>query len=317
VKRKFTDEELFRLYSEGLNDREIARALNVSKSSVRARRVRLGLPPQPSVAKFKRKMSNEKLKILRELWDSRTATELARILGVDRTTVVSWAKRLGLKTHKPLKMNDEKLKILKDAWGSRSRAELAAMLGVSKKTVLNWARRLGLPTRQNTRRPVKVERKMSEEKLKILRDLWEEHSIGEIASMLGVHKRTVAKYARRLGLRKYLKVDPELIRRLRLEGLTYRQIASRLNTTIDIVRYHCLKMGLKVKKPTRVDIEEFKRLYGEGLKYGEIASRLGISKSHAQALRLKLGLPGRRRGRPRNRLKNTGIYGGLVEPTLS
>jgi transposase len=83
---KFTDEELIRLYNEGLNDREIARALNVSKSSVRARRVRLGLQPQPSVAKFKRKMSNEKLKILRELWDSRTATELARILGVDRTT---------------------------------------------------------------------------------------------------------------------------------------------------------------------------------------------------------------------------------------
>jgi transposase len=173
------------------------------------------------------------------------------------------------------------------------------MLGVSKTTVLNWARRLDLPARQNTRRPVKVEGKMSEEKLKILKDLWEEHSIGEIASILGVHKRTVAKYAKRLGLRKYLKVDPELIRRLRLEGLTYRQIASRLNTTIDIVRYHCLKMGLKVKKPTRVNLEEFKRLYGEGLTYKEIASRLGISKRHAQALRARLGLPGRRRGRPR------------------
>jgi hypothetical protein len=115
VKRKFTDGEPVRLYSEGLNDREIAEALKVSKPSVRARRVRLGLQPQPSVAKFKRKMNGEKLKILRELWDSRTMVELAKTLGVDRTTVVGWAKRLGLKTHKPLKMNDEKLKILKDA----------------------------------------------------------------------------------------------------------------------------------------------------------------------------------------------------------
>jgi DNA-binding CsgD family transcriptional regulator len=147
VKPRLTDEELIRLYSEGLSDGEIAKALNVSRSSVRRRRVKLGL--QPLIVK--RKVTDEKLKLLRELWNSHTEAELAKMLGVHQSTVAVWAKKLGLKKH--------------------------------------------------------------------------------------------------------LKADPELIRRLLLEGLTYRQIASRLNVSLNTVKYHCLKAGLKASKPSRVNVK--------------------------------------------------------------
>lgn len=41
--RKFTDEELIEEYNEGFSDREIARRLNASKTTVQYRRYRLGL----------------------------------------------------------------------------------------------------------------------------------------------------------------------------------------------------------------------------------------------------------------------------------
>jgi DNA-binding NarL/FixJ family response regulator len=44
-KKKFTDEQFLELYNKGLNDRQIAKALNVGKSITHIRRNKLNVPP--------------------------------------------------------------------------------------------------------------------------------------------------------------------------------------------------------------------------------------------------------------------------------
>lgn len=200
--RKFTDEELIKLYNEGLSDHAIARILNVYQSTVRRRRVKLGLPPHPQFCRFK-KLSSEQIERIKVMWADHSTVEIARALGVHRHTISSWAKKLGL----------------------------------NKK-------RKGRPSL----------------------------------------------------------VDPELIKKLRLEGLTYREIAEKLKVSFESVKYHCRKLGLKRLDPIRVDVEEFKKLYLENLTYKEISSRLKIPLSSVVSLRNRLGLPKRKRGRRKRKV---------------
>lgn len=210
--RKFTDEELVRLYNEGLSDHSIARALNVYQSTVRRRRARLGLPPHPKFCRFK-KLHNEQIERIKDMWASHSTVEIAKILGIHRHTISSWARKLKLnRKHK-------------------GRPSLA---------------------------------------------------------------------------------DPELIKELRLEGLTYREIAEKLKISFEAVKYQCRKMGLRRLDPIRVDFEEFKKLYLEDLTYKEIADKLKISIGRVVSLRNKLGLPKRKRGR---RKRNN--YPVVQEPTAS
>jgi len=198
--RKFTDDELVKLYNKGLSDHAIARILNVYQSTVRRRRARLGLPPHPQFCRFKR-LSEEQIKLIRNMWTDKPAVEIAKTLGVHRHTVSSWARKLGL----------------------------------------NMKRR-GRPSL----------------------------------------------------------VDPELIRKLRLEGFTYREISEKLGISFESVKYQCRKMGLgrlNITHVSGVDDEEFKRLYLEGLTYKDMADRFKISVSSVVAIRNKLGLPKRKRGR--------------------
>jgi len=53
--KKFSDEEFLELYEEGLNDREIADELNVQRTTVRARRYKLGLPSNCRRGSYARK----------------------------------------------------------------------------------------------------------------------------------------------------------------------------------------------------------------------------------------------------------------------
>jgi hypothetical protein len=53
--KKFSDEEFLELYEQGLNDREIADELNVERTTARARRNKLGLPPNCRQGSYGRK----------------------------------------------------------------------------------------------------------------------------------------------------------------------------------------------------------------------------------------------------------------------
>ncbi|MBS7611559.1 hypothetical protein KEJ27_05060 [Candidatus Bathyarchaeota archaeon] len=185
------------LYNKGLSDHAIARMLNVYQSTVRRRRVGLGLPPHPQFCRFK-KLTSEQIARIKDMWTDNSAVKIAKTLGVHRHTISSWARKLKL-------------------------------------------------NRKHKGRPSSA--------------------------------------------------DPELIRKLRLEGFTYREIAEKLKISFEAVKYQCRKMGLRRLNTINVDFEEFKKLYLEGLTYKEIADKLGISVGRVVALRNKLGLLKRKRGR--------------------
>ncbi len=195
--RKFTDEELISLYNRGLSDHAIARMLNVYQSTVRRRRVKLGLPPHPEFCRFK-KLTSEQIARIKDMWADSPIVKIAKTLGVHRHTVSSWAKKLKL-------------------------------------------------NRKHKGRPSSA--------------------------------------------------DPELIRKLRLEGFTYREIAEKLKISFEAVKYQCRKMGLGRVNPVNIDVKEFEKLYLEGLTYKQIADKLGISVGRVIVLRNKLGLHKRKRGR--------------------
>jgi len=200
--RKFTDEELIRLYNEGLSDHAIARILNVYQSTVRRRRVQLGLPPHTQYCRYK-KLSSEQIALIKAMWVDHSTVEIAKSLGIHRHTVSSWARKLGLNMK------------------SRGRPSSA---------------------------------------------------------------------------------DPETIKKLRLEGLTYREIAEKLKISFESVKYHCRKIGLKRPDPVNVDVEEFKKLYFENLTYKEISNKLQIPLNTVISLRNRLGLPKRKRGRRKRKV---------------
>lgn len=209
--RKFTDEELIRLYNEGLSDHAIARTLNVYQSTVRRRRAKLGLPPHPQFRRFK-KLSNEQIERIKDMWSSHSTVEIAKILGIHRHTISSWARKLKLSRKR------------------KGRPSLA---------------------------------------------------------------------------------DPELIRRLRLEGFTYREIAEKLKISFEAVKYQCRRMGLGRPNPVSIDAKEFEKLYLEGLTYKEMSDKLKIPVSKVVSLKNKLRLPKRKRGR-RKRNNYQAVQGSLL-----
>lgn len=105
-------EDMFRkLYDEGKNDREIAEALGVNKSSVTAARNRLKLPPNIMAAKgseAEKRIADREAKI-KELYDQgKSDKEIAAIVECSKSTVHYIRNRLGLPRSGPYKRGGEK-----------------------------------------------------------------------------------------------------------------------------------------------------------------------------------------------------------------
>ena len=60
--QKFTDQQFLELYNKNLNDRQIAKILNVSKSAIERKRYRLELMPKKPHSNSNPTLSHEKLK---------------------------------------------------------------------------------------------------------------------------------------------------------------------------------------------------------------------------------------------------------------
>ncbi len=90
--RTFTDKQLIDLHAEGLNDREKAERLGVSRSRVRVRRRRLGIE---SIRSDRSRINHQRLHEFYE--GGLNDVEIAERLGVKDGVVFNYRKKLGLK----------------------------------------------------------------------------------------------------------------------------------------------------------------------------------------------------------------------------
>jgi len=176
--------ELKRLHSEGLNDSEIARRMNVSATAVRYWRRKLNLKSNYTC---KRKVDVEKLIQLRE--QKCSMREIAERLGVCFGTVQYWFRKLKIKPlriRRVRKVNlEELIKLYYDGLKYR---EIAEKMGISKATVNIIVSKLKIANRCKKRiEEVKIEkeeiiRMINEKGYTTLKDIEARYGVGKEAA---------------------------------------------------------------------------------------------------------------------------------------
>ncbi|MER7069295.1 GcrA family cell cycle regulator [Streptomyces albidoflavus] len=249
--------------------------------------------------------------ILRREWAAGTSTEdIARLLGVARSTVSNRVRRLGLPSRRPrvsetLAPGVSPEEILRREWAAGTSTEdIARLLGVAKSTVSNRVRRLGLPSRRPRVSRKGVSRKPALGWQEILRREWAAGtSTEDIARLLGVARSTVSTQRRRLGLPSRLRprVSRETaaaIGRERRAGTAQAEIARRLGVELHVVKGQLKTLGLSREREgwSAEAKAAMRREWEAGTPGPEIARQLGITPKAVYRLRRTMGLPPRRAG---------------------
>ncbi|WP_071330901.1 GcrA family cell cycle regulator [Streptomyces sampsonii] len=195
-------EILRREWAAGTSTEDIARLLGAAKSTVSNRVRRLGLPsrrPRVSRKGVSRKpalgwqgVSPEE--ILRREWAAGTSTEdIARLLGVARSTVSTQRRRLGLPSRlRPRVSRETAAAIGRERRAGTAQAEIARRLGVELHVVKGQLKTLGLSREREG---------WSAEAKAAMRREWEAGTPGpEIARQLGITPKAVYRLRRTMGL---------------------------------------------------------------------------------------------------------------------
>jgi transposase len=144
---KINVEELVKLYSEGLNDREIAERMGITIPSVRYWRKKLGLKSKHI---YGRKVDVNKIIELRN--KGYPMHRIARELGVSYGTVEYWFHKLKIK---PLRVRRvrriDKMQLIKLYFDGLTYREIADRLGVSPFTVGAIVSKLGIAYRRRSK----------------------------------------------------------------------------------------------------------------------------------------------------------------------
>jgi DNA-binding NarL/FixJ family response regulator len=139
--RKIEDGELRKLHAKGLNDEQIAKKIGCSKTTVRIRRNKLGLPINNKITVRTRKVYDDTIrKIIEMNAKGLNDAQIAKALKLSERNVWSWRnKKLGLPTNAPERkfgtfktmQNDGLIDGLTDK-------QVAEKLGVKVSTVGVW-----------------------------------------------------------------------------------------------------------------------------------------------------------------------------------
>jgi hypothetical protein len=249
----WTSEEvalLIKLYPT-YNNRELATRFGRSEWAVAGKARGLGLTRdhgryrrQPSRG---RPWSSQEIDVLRRLYGAMADEDIAVEIGRTRNAVAIKAKRLKLR--KMRFWTDQEDRYLRACHREQTCRQMARVLGRTAMAVRTRAITLGLE--------VKVPN-WTEDEIDWLKDSYGRTDLNVIAAALGRTRAAVAKKAREMGLVKFRHWSQEETRRLRewLPRYTRRDIACRLDRSLDSVRYKIRQLGLREQpecmKPIRI-----------------------------------------------------------------
>ena len=134
-----------RLYAEGKNDREIARAQSVTPASIRNWRAFRNLPPNfaPASGDFRRLTAEQEAERQALYHQGMGDVEVAKLVGCCQQTIHKWRKLRGLPAHGGISAADKRRRrrLIEEGASNRMIAEIT---GRSAKSVWSWRERNGL-----------------------------------------------------------------------------------------------------------------------------------------------------------------------------
>jgi hypothetical protein len=217
-----------------------------------------------------RRWSDLEIKLLRDLYpDTPLEGIAAQLVRRSLTAVGAMAHILGLR--RVNHWTEAEIALLRQLWPDRTPFELAGILKRSQRAIKGKARRLGLrrrpmvdadsgdekkatPARERKAKR-RVLRPWSEEEVKCLKHMYRTRSLEEIARNLD-HRSlaSIIGKAGELGLRQkhgWTAEQDNLIREYYGLGLSWREIAKRLNRSKFGVQYRARALGLHPRKGSR------------------------------------------------------------------
>ena len=188
--------------------------------------------------------SEDEVKLLKRLFPLGRAREVAEQTGRPLTAVREKAYSMGIKTRELHFWSANEVKLLKKLYPSDNTQSIADKLGRSTNQVRDKANFIGL--KKVGIAPARV---WSRQEEILLREMYPDNSVPDIAKQLGRTVMMVKGKARRLRLRKaksfyWSKRELSLLRKL-YPSKTAQQIADKIGRSVHATRMRIVKLGLK------------------------------------------------------------------------
>ncbi len=142
--------ELFiKLWNSGLKEEEIARIIGIRVNMVPIYARVLGLPPRTRRAPPNKKLSDEDIQLMKEMWfDGATIQEIADYFNVHPTTVLQYLHAMGLKRRTKTKCPDIPKEELEELCRrGLTDSEIAGIYGTSKNCIMRIRQKYGINKR--------------------------------------------------------------------------------------------------------------------------------------------------------------------------
>jgi hypothetical protein len=190
--------------------------------------------------------SEDEVKLLKRLFPRGRAREIAEQTGRPLTAVRQKAYTMGIKTRELHIWSANEVKLLKKLYPSENTQSIADKLGLPLKLVKQKAYRLGL--KKVGTAPVCV---WSRQEEALLRKMYPDNSVPDIANQVGRSVSAVARKAHKLGLRKskpvWSKRELNLLRKL-YPSRTAQQIGDQIGRSVRATRLRIHRLSLKKRR---------------------------------------------------------------------
>ena len=285
------DEELIKLVKEEFSIPEISSKMNIKASTIRSRITKLGLkdkkPKNPNI-----KWTEDEVNLLKELSNSKSASEIATILNKAESTVIVKARKLNISLLKNHLWTDEDTNMLLSLHDILSVDEISEKMEMTEPVISKKAKELGIPIFYKERR------RWTEEEEQMLISYASIYTAREIAPMLN---RTVASVTSKLQYigksaktSSYFWTEEETSKLIELsKDKNINEISLILNKSYESVKEKLYKLKIKntnqnIPNWTKEEEETLQELLTSFSTF-EIAKILDRSEESIRSRALKLG----------------------------